>query len=409
MIEVIITWVVAAFALYVGLFWVFIALNNRRILGDYPKPTRWRSLSIIVPAYNEEKSIAKCVRSLLRLNYPSKPQIIVVNDGSTDGTAREVSKIAAKHANVKLISQPNRGKGAALNAGLRIAKGELVAVMDADSTVSPDVMDSIVAHFDSPRVGATVAAVKTSKPTGVLARMQHAEYIISCLYRRLGSLTSTLYVTPGAFSVFRRSAIKALGSFDEGNLTEDMEIALRLQANGWEIRNSMVATAYTQLPETPRAFYRQRIRWYRGLLENTWKYRRMLFNPRYGLLGMWQLPMNIIFPFISLLVIAMFAWFAAYGLYHLFLELSIVGFHFGSFSLERMLLGYDWRFVHPWIMTFLFGLGILIFSVHTMRERVSKNIGCLTAFIFLLVYYTIINVLWVFAFFKSLSKSERRW
>ncbi|MEM7813754.1 MAG: glycosyltransferase family 2 protein [Candidatus Aenigmatarchaeota archaeon] len=409
MLEVVLVWIITAFTLYVGVFWLIVAFENRAVLRAQQKPVRWPSLSVIVPAYNEEKTISSCLKSLISLKYPKKPQIIVVDDGSVDGTAREVLRIAAAHKNITLISQPNRGKGAALNAGLRHAKGELVAVMDADSTIEPGIMDSLVGCFSEPRVGAAIAAVMTAKPARLLTRMQTAEYIISCLYRRLGSLTGTLYVTPGAFSVFRRAALRDVGGFDERNLTEDMEIALRLQSKGWRIKNSMVATAYTQLPETPRDLYRQRIRWYRGLLENTWKYRRMLFNPRHGLLGMWQLPMNIIFPFISLTVIAMFVVFGAVWAYQTALELSIAGASLTLPSLERALLGLDWRFALPWAMTFTFGLAILAFSCHEMRERVSKSIGRFGALAFLLTYYTIINVIWFIAFFKTLARSGRKW
>ena len=402
-------WIITAFTLYVGLFWVLMAIENRNVLRTSCKPTRWPSISILVPAYNEERAISSCVHSLLSVNYPKKPQIIVINDGSTDGTARVVAAIASKHDNVKLITQPNRGKGAALNAGIAFARGELVAVVDADSSVSRSALNEMVGHFDDGKVGAVVASIKPYKPRRFLTRLQSAEYVISCLYRRLGSLTNTMYVTPGALSVFRSRVVRELGGFDEHNLTEDMEIALRMQKNGWEIRNSMTAISYTQLPETLKALYHQRVRWYRGLLTNTWKYKGMLFNRRYGLLGLWQLPMNIIFPFVSILVIAMFAWFAGLTLYRTFLELLIVGPTTWAFSLERFLLGFDWRVMVPWIMGLAFGVSVLLLSYREVQEKITKYTGRLSALVFLMVFYTIINVLWCFALAKNIIRSERKW
>jgi cellulose synthase/poly-beta-1,6-N-acetylglucosamine synthase-like glycosyltransferase len=409
-LEIIFIWLLTIFTLYVGIFWMGLALAHRPALARAPKARIFPKLSILIPAFNEEDTLAASIDSLQKLSYPSKAEIIVVNNGSTDGTLKVASDYAKKGL-IKLVNLGRPNKGAALNAGLKAAKGELIAVMDADSIVRPDAANKLVGYFEDPKVAAVVASIKPiqNKKRTFIERMQHAEYIISNLYRKLGSLTDMIYVTPGAFSLFRSKALREVGGFAEKNLTEDLEIALRLRSNGWYIRNSMSAVAYTALPENLRQLYSQRIRWYRGLVKNTFGYKKMLFNRKFGWLGLWQLPMNIIFPIISLSIIALFFATNAVSLFQLYRELTIVGFQLPQFSLERMALGFDWRMMLPWIAGLGFGIYAVRLSYKASGESIRKGMGKLTSLAFLMFYYTIINVLWTIAILKEVRGSKTKW
>ena len=403
---IITVWIIAALTIFLGLFWIPLAVQYRSELRRYPSPRRYPSVTVLVPAYNEEKTIQRCIDSLLGMEYPTKMQIIVVNDGSTDTTERIVRPYARKGL-VKLVTQKNAGKGAALNRGLRYARGELVAVMDADSLVSRDILTTLVGHFDDPKVGSVISSIKPTKHDTLIERLQDNEYIIACLFRRLLSLTNMNYITPGAFSVFRKSALDRLGPFDENNLTEDMEIALRLQSSGYEIRSSTMSIAYTTLPHTLKAFYRQRIRWYRGLIQNTIRYKRMVFNRKYGYLGTFQLPVNMAFPFIGLIVMSFLFYVTGLSLYQLIQYLAIVGFHPNvQLSLERALIGFDWMIYLPWVLGLFFGFLTVKISYAVMNERPK---GKLNLLIFFLAYYTLINILWCVALFKEALGSENTW
>lgn len=406
--ELIFIWVLTAFTVYIGVFWMYIAIKQRNVMNSYPIPKRYPSLSVLIPAFNEGKNIGKCIDSVRLLKYPSKIEVIVINDGSTDNTL-EIAEQYRKKRIIKLINQENKGKGAALNSGLKIARGEIIAVMDADSVVEENALDKLVGHFEDKRVGAVVSSIKAMKTTNFLEKLQSAEYIMSCMYRRLGSMTDMIYVTPGVFSLFRKEALIRVGGIDENNLTEDLEIALRLRSNGYEIRNSMAAMTRTVLPRTLKEFYRQRIRWYRGLVKNTIRYKRMLFNPEYGYLGTFQLPMNIVFPFISMAIIALFIYSSFVGISDLITELSIVGLQFKLYSLQRMLLSFDWRVMIPWVIGLVTGLFIILFTYRKMGESIGKSIGKINTFIFLLIYFTIINIFWTIALLKELKKSDQKW
>jgi cellulose synthase/poly-beta-1,6-N-acetylglucosamine synthase-like glycosyltransferase len=403
---IIVIWIITVLTVFLGLFWIVLAIKYRNELRKYPEPKRHPTISVIIPAYNEHKTIKRCIESLLNLEYPKKIQIIVVNDGSTDDTEKIVKKYANKGI-VKLISQKNAGKGAALNAGLKHANGELVAVMDADSLVTKDILKSLVGHFDDEKVGSVVSSIKPTKKDKLIERLQDREYIIACLFRRLLSLTNMNYITPGVFSLFRKSVLDEVGPFDEHNLTEDMEIALRLQSHGYEIRSSTLAVTKTALPDTVKKFYRQRIRWYRGLVQNTIRYKRMLFNRKYGYLGTFQLPINMIFPFIALIVMGFLFYVTATAIYQFAQYLYIVGFNPKFFfSLERLLVGFDWMIYIPWILGLFFGFLTVKISYDVMREKTG---GKLNLLIFFLFYYTLINLLWCIAVIKEAIGSETKW
>ena len=253
-------------------------------------------VAIIVPCWNEETTIGGTVKSLLALDYPKdRLQIVLVNDGSTDNT-RAVMDEYRNHPQITVVHKENGGKHTAINAGIEIAKdAEIVGCLDADSFVAPDALREIISCFDNPRVMAATPAMSVHEPKNLIERMQNAEYIMGIALRHALSAVNGIYVTPGPFSLYRRSITEELGGFRHAHQAEDMEMALRIQQAGYEIENAPRARVYTKVPRTVPKLIKQRTRWTTGFLRNvTMDYRALVGNPKYGVLGLFVLPLGFV-------------------------------------------------------------------------------------------------------------------
>lgn len=245
-------------------------------------------VSIVVPAYNEEGNIGDTIESLLRLDYPKdRLEIIVVDDGSTDGTYAEAKRYEGP--NVRVIRKENGGKSSALNRGIREAKYEIVACMDADSVATPGALRELVYHLVGEDGDAATPVMHVWKPRNLVEKFQWAEYILSNLFRRALDGLNAQYVTPGPFSIFRRDAFERFGGFDEENITEDMEMAMRIQAAGGKVIHVPTAIVYTKVPRSIVALIKQRVRWNLGFVDNAIAYRKRI-RERGGDLGYFVMP-----------------------------------------------------------------------------------------------------------------------
>ena len=284
---------VAFFTVYTTVFFLLLFLKYR---NSYYAEPEWKGqtplVSVVIPAYNEEKQIEKCIDSILKLDYPlEKLDIIVVDDGSTDSTLAKSKEYEGK--GVRIFTKENKGKGAALNYGIERAKGGLVVTMDADSYVTPGVLKKLIPNFDNPRVMAATPAVKIAPSGKAMREFQRIEYLMILFSRKLLSYIDAVPVTPGPFSIFRKKVFDEVGLFDENNLVEDQEIALRIQAHNYLIRSSVssMATVYTEPPDNIRDLLKQRVRWQRGGVRNYWKYKYMIRN-EFGDFGLFFIPLN---------------------------------------------------------------------------------------------------------------------
>jgi len=275
------------FGLFTGIFFLFTFFEHRKELGD-PKPTRLPKVTIIVPAFNEEKTIEKTIRSLLNVNYPKKKMdIIVVDDGSTDNTFEKAKKF--RKFGVRVFSKENGGKSTALNFALKRTRGELVGALDADSFISKNSIRNMVGYFDEEAVMAVTPTLKIWNPKTMLQKVQMIEYLFGVFLRKVFSFIGSIHVTPGPLTLYRKVFFDKYGGYDEDNLTEDIEVALRIQSKNYIIENSMNAAVYTVGPRTFKGLITQRRRWYRGFLDNIVRYNN-LFGLRHGNLGLFILP-----------------------------------------------------------------------------------------------------------------------
>ena len=222
-------------------------------------------------------------------DYPKdKLEIIVVDDGSTDKTY----EVAKSFSNIKAYKKENNGKASALNYGISKAKGQLISVLDADTFLTPDFLKKTVKYFEDEDVGIIVSTLKPYKPRKLIERIQVIEYVISSFIRKILSLNNSLSAAP-AGSIFKAELFKKHGGFDEHNLTEDFEIALKAQSHNYKLVHAVDAVAYTDVPSTFKSLARQRIRWSYGALYNIKKYRKLM-STSYGDFGMFFFPLIIV-------------------------------------------------------------------------------------------------------------------
>ena len=277
-------------------------LDSRRApaAGD---PGESPPLSIIIAAYNEEKVIAKTLRSVVETDYPSPFEVIVVDDGSKDATAEVVARLAAADPRIRLVRQPNRGKAVALRHALDEARHGIVVFLDADTLFERATLRAIVRPFADPLVGAVSGNARVGNLRKLVAKFQSLEYICGFnLDRRAYTELNCITVVPGAVSAVLRSAITAAGGFSQDTLAEDTDLTLTLHRLGYKITYAPDAIAHTEAPETISTLLKQRFRWAFGTMQCLWKHRDLVFNPRFGALGWFSLP-NIWFMQIGLVAV----------------------------------------------------------------------------------------------------------
>ena len=307
------------------------------------------TVTIIVPCFNEERTVNNTVKSLLGLDYPNDLlSIILVNDGSTDTTQNELERFK-DHPQITILSKANGGKHTALNLALENVKSDLVGCLDADSFVNKNALKRIVPFFDDENTMAVTPSIKVHEPKSILQSVQKVEYTWGIFLRRMLSSIGALYVTPGPFSIFRAKVFQNLGGYRHGHFTEDLEMALRMQKHRFKIVNSYSAHVYTIAPVRLRALYKQRVRWTYGFLNNIMDYREMFFNKKYGHIGMFILPIATISIFSTLYMAGSLVWVHFSKSIDMFVKFQTVGFNWtlGAPS-------FDWFFINTGTTSFLF-------------------------------------------------------
>lgn len=238
-------------------------------------------VSIIVPAYNEGRVIVAAVQSLLELDYP-RFEVLVVDDGSTDNTLANASRLAGDygHCRVRVTTKRNGGKASALNSGLAMAEYPIVLCMDADARLEPETMKTAVAHFRDPSVGAVAGNVKVANRRNLWTRLQALEYIEGLnMARRAQGFLNAVNIVPGPVGLFRRDVLLALGGYDSDTFAEDADLTLKILTSGWKIHYEPRAVAWTEAPERLIDLIQQRYRWTRGILQALGKHRKTFFFP----------------------------------------------------------------------------------------------------------------------------------
>ncbi|WSC17977.1 bifunctional polysaccharide deacetylase/glycosyltransferase family 2 protein [Streptomyces brevispora] len=271
-----------------------------------------RPVTVLVPAYNERECIANTVHSLVASDYPV--EVIVIDDGSTDGTADIVE--AMRLPNVRVVRQRNAGKPAALNNGIAHARHDIIVMMDGDTVFEPATVRELVQPFADPRVGAVAGNAKVGNRDSMIGAWQHIEYVMGFnLDRRMYDMLRCMPTIPGAVGAFRRDALDRIGGMSEDTLAEDTDVTMALHRDGWHVVYAENARAWTEAPESVQQLWSQRYRWSYGTMQAIWKHRRAVIergpSGRFGRVG---LPFVALFMVVAPLLAPLIDVFLLYGL-----------------------------------------------------------------------------------------------
>ncbi len=404
------------FSLFISLFFeVFLLITYIEIHGEIKRENEWAAkepknfptVTIVVPCFNEEKTVAKTVESIFNLDYPrEKLFVILVNDGSKDGTLKVLNSFK-DHSNVMIIDKENGGKHTAVNAALEHVQTDLVGCLDADSFVTPEALRKIIPYFEDGSVMAVTPSIKVHEPNSFLQYIQKTEYSWSIFLRRILASLNALYVTPGPFSIFRTQVFRKLGGYKYAHMTEDMEMAMRMQKHRYKIVNSHEAHVYTVAPSTLKGLVKQRSRWAYGFLNNAFDYREMFFNRKYGHFGMFILPIATLSTFTSFVMVSNVIKGGITKFMEILNRYQAVGFNW-----DMSLPTFDWYFINTGALTIIVVMALaLTLSIIYLALKLSDGKFEISRSLFYYLFvYAFLTPLWLIkALFDIVTRRKVTW
>lgn len=398
-------------SVYIQVFFLITFLENRKRieirknsvkLSDYP------AVTIIVPCWNEEKTVMKTVQSLLNLNYPKdKVNIFLIDDGSTDNTFNEISKFSNKE-NIKIFKKENGGKHTALNLGLLHSSTPFVGCLDADSEVEKDALVRIMSYFEKDeKIMAVAPSVIATAPKNLIQTAQTAEYHMGVFTKKMLSFLDAIHVTPGPFTIFRKKVFDDLGPYRRAHNTEDMEIAYRMQRYDYKIDHCNDAYVFTNTPSSIKKLYKQRLRWLYGFINNTLDYKDVIFRRRYGNFALFTLPTGIV---------SIFAVSFLFGkLIFSFLDLlysKINTFQTIGFAMFQGTYSFDLFSINTNALLFLalFIYILVLFAIIFGRKMVEGKLVFSLSIFYYLILFRILSPFWLLnALFNTFISRKPSW
>jgi len=402
-------------SIYIGLisitFFILTFIDDKKKPRIFFKDKELPNISVIIPAFNEEETIASTLDSILASDYPKKFEVIVIDDGSKDKTLSIANKYKKK--GVRVFKQAkNQGKGAALNLGIKKAKYEIIFTMDADTEVPKSNLKKMAKYFKDPEVMSITPSIVTHPPKNLLERIQHIEYVTGIFLRKTFAALNAVHIAPGAFSGYRKSFFEKYGGYDEDNLTEDLEMALRIQYYNYKVENADDAPAYTRPPSKHSPLLKQRKRWYIGLMKNTWNYKK-LFSREYGDLGIFILPIAWISILFAISVTTYFLYDISSSIYKEILFYKSINFDFGSFLdinfyfFERLFFKLASNNIIIFLLIFFIVTGIYL---NYASKRIGKISNLLINFpLFFILFPILFGFWWIVSVFYVIFNKNVSW
>jgi len=373
---------------------------NNKILKRKPL------VSLIVPAFNEEETVAQSIHSLTKVSY-KHVEFIFLNDGSSDNTSKiiseEIKKLHKKgDKRFRFVDNKiNKGKAATLNQGIKLAKGEFIACMDADTVVEKDIFQKVLVEFTGKEIGAVTVSVEVKNKNKLLNKIISVEFNLGLsLLLRIFSFAGVVWVTPGPFSIYRKSVLDEIGSFDSKSMVEDHEIAFRINSAGYKIKNTMHAHVWAFMPETFKGSYIQRRRWYSGSIITMFEHKDKLFKKKQGLFSFF-IPFNMFIIFLSLVMFVATSTLLLIKLIKQFIFFSQTGFNFfahWNFIFDPLYYGrINLMGASMFLMVIVFILVGLILSKRSLKE----NPWGILLFPFFYIFY---QIYWWGAVISTITK-----
>jgi cellulose synthase/poly-beta-1,6-N-acetylglucosamine synthase-like glycosyltransferase len=398
-------------SVYVQVFFFVTFLENRKkiiIRKGETKLKYYPAVTIVVPCWNEERTVYKTVRSLLGLHYPKdKLKIFLIDDGSTDSTWSILRKFE-KYPNIRIFRKENGGKYTALNMGLELMQTDFFGGLDADSLVDPESLVRIMSYFEKdPETMAVAPSVTVYDPRSFVQNAQKAEYNMGIYLKKMLGFLGAINVTPGPLTIFRKKVFDNLGPYCQGHNTEDMEIAYRMQKNHYKIEHCNDAYVYTNTPKTVRSLYRQRLRWIYGFINNTLDYRGILLQKKYGNFSTFTLPMGIITIFSVSYLFGRIIYNLGNFAYSKILFFNTVGWQFGSQTPR-----FDLFFFNTQSFLFLVVViySLVVFSMIFGRNMTEGKWSFSLDMLYFFPVFSLIAPLWLFsAVYNTILKRKPSW
>ncbi len=275
------------FSIFLALYFAIFVFSTIFEYKDnfYYKPKRkfQPRVSLVVPCYNEEKTISKTLRSFLNLDYQKNNlEIIVIDDGSADKTLSIAQEFSRKDNRIKVFHKENGGKYTALNLGIEKSTCPYLGTVDADSFLHKESLKKIMEQFEDQKVMAVISSVRIANPKTILEGIQYVEYLIGNFLKKVFSFLNGINVVPGPLSVFNKKIFAKIGPYKKAYQTEDLEMALRMQKNNMLITQAVDAIVYTQGCKTFKELLRQRLRWNKGGILNYKDYPELFNIKKHG-------------------------------------------------------------------------------------------------------------------------------
>lgn len=393
-------------SLYLLFLYILIYLPHRKEFFSYPQPSKEYTIDIVVPCYNEGKTIEKTINALLDSDYKGLRKIIVVDDCSTDDSYEIIKKLAKKNPRIIAVRTPkNTGKASgSKNYGSKFATSELIGFIDSDSFSEKTAISRMIGFFDEEKVGAVTSLVLVSNVNNLIEKFQMIEYRIIAFTRKLLGFVDAIYVTPGALAIYKREVFEEVGRFDEKNMTEDIEITWNLVSRGYNIRMSSTAVVHTEVPAALKDWFKQRVRWNIGGLETINKYKTAFVKK--GMLGSFILPFFVISWLIGLSGLAIMAYQLVRTIIVKILSITY------SIQAQTAILRLSDINLFPNVLVFfgivLFILGLLYTLValkYTREtERNFKKVGVFILLGYLSLYLLAYPVILIVSVYKKITK-----
>jgi len=395
-------------SLYLLMMFLFIYFKNKKDIFSYPEAKKKYTVSVIIPIFNEETTIADTIKHVFDIDYDIL-EVIAVNDCSNDNTLKILQNLSLKYPRLKILNhEKNSGKAASLNDALKIARTELVVVVDADSYPARDSLKQMVGFFDSEKVGAVTCPVLVRNANKFIEKLQAIEYRMIAMTRKLLDYVDAIYVTPGPLAIYRKKALDEIRGFDEKNMTEDIEITWHLTYAGWQRRMCLSTSVSSTAPNKVKAWFKQRRRWNVGGLQCINKYKRYLFNPKKGMLGFFIIPFFILSTFLGLLGLSIF--------FYLITRRAISNFLYTKYSItaNTPLLTFNDFYITPTVLNylgitlFILGFLFLIIVFVVLKQKIFKKENILNMPFYMIVYLTFYPFIMLAAIWHTI-KGKRIW
>lgn len=407
--------------------WLTIYLSMRK--REFNKGSFEEPVSIIIPAYNKESTIAKVIESVLALDYPEK-EVIVVNDGSTDKTL-EICKNFEKKGKIKLISySKNKGKAFALNTGVKASKYDIIVTVDADSFPKKKSLKKLVKYFVDSEVGAVAGTVKVLNKNKFLTLSQGLEYLHQGFQRVCQGFLDAIMVAPGPLTAYRKEALIKAGYFDDDTSVEDFDMTIKLHKAGYKVVSEKKAEVLTLAPETFTRWWKQRVRWSRGGLQILRKHFDVFSNKNTRKLAYFSFPLHVFWLFFPFVLLPSFLVITGPRLFYSFQKMieGIPDFFSNIISVpidfSKMKISLFFASFQEVVINFLdlnrFNLVIILgyisvllfftfsgFSFKVLGERFKPKdlVGVFSIF----VYWIFLLVVGLYGFFVELLKKKKNW